>query len=118
MALTATATITLQYRVVRSIGMRDPHIIAIIPCIKNMMYSVNKFEAVATTFKPVVGRLQAEGTRMPRMMIILCGKSFGIFADIYLFFKAELGDNITEPTHVPGWFRMVDVFTSVTTKME
>lgn len=37
-------------------------------------------------------------------------------ANIYIFFKAELGDNITEPTHGPNLakFKLVDVFTSVT----
>ena len=35
---------------------------------------------------------------------------------MYLFFRAELGDSITEPLHAPNLarFRLVDVFTSVT----
>ena len=109
MALTATATKTLRYS--DAIGMRDPYIV---PCKKNMMYSVSKFESVATTFEAVVAKLKAERTKMPRMIIY--GKSFGMCADIYIFFKAELGDNITEPTHAPNLakFRLVDVFTSVT----
>ena len=78
------------------------------------MYSVSKFEAVSTTYKPVVERSKLERAKMPRMIIY--GKSFGMCADIYLFFRAKLGDSITEPLHAPNLarFRMVDVFTSVT----
>ena len=94
--------------------MRDPYVLAKSPCKKNMMYSVSKFEATPTTFKSVVERLKAERTKMPRMIIY--GKSFGVCADLHLFFKAELGDCITEPIHAPNLsrFRLVDVFTSVT----
>ena len=94
--------------------MHDPYILAKSPCKKNMMYSVSKFETVSTTFKPVVERLKLERAKMPRMIIY--GKSFGMCADIYLFFRAELGDSITEPLHAPNLsrFRLVDVFTSVT----
>ena len=80
MALTATATRTLQYPITRTIGMRDPYILARSPCEKNMVYSVSKFEAVPTTFKPVVERLKSEREKMPRMIIY--GKSFGVCADI------------------------------------
>ena len=114
MALTATATKTLRYSVTRTIGMRDPYILAKSPCKKNMMYFVSKFEALPTTFKPVVEKLKSERISMPR--IIIYGKSFSICADIYLFFRAELGESITEPIGAPNpaRFRLVDVFTSVT----
>ena len=114
MALTATATRTVRYSITRTIGMRDPYVLTKSPCKKNMMYSVSKFEAIPTTFKPVVERLKAVRAKMPRMIIY--GKSFGVCADLYLFFKAELGDCITEPIHAPNLsrFRLVDVFTSVT----
>ena len=114
MALTATATRTIRYSINRTIGMRDPYILAKSPCKKNMMYSISKLEAIPTTFKPVVERLKAERAKMPRMIIY--GKSFGVCADLYLFFKAELGDCITDPVYAPNLsrFRLVDVFTSVT----
>ena len=53
---------------------------------------------------------------MPRMIIY--GRSFGT-ADIYLFFKPPLGENITKSTHVPDLsiFRLADVFTSVTDQL-
>ena len=111
MALTATATKTLRYSVTRTIGMRDPYILAKSSCKKNMMYFISKFEALPTTFKPVVEKLKSERISMPR--IIIYGKSFSICADIYLFFRAELGESITEPPNLAR-FRLVDVFTSVT----
>ena len=114
MALTATATKTLRYSVTHTIGMYDPFVIAISPRKKNLMYSISKFEATSSTLEPVVERLKLERTKMPRMIIY--GRTFGICADVYLFFKGELGDNITEPTDAPNLsrFRLVDVFTSVT----
>ena len=114
MALIATATKTLRYSVTRAIGMHDPYILAKSPCKKNMMYSVSKFEALATTFKPVVEKLKSERISMPK--IIIYGKSFSICVDIYLFFRAELGESITKLIGEPNLarFRLVDVFTSVT----
>lgn len=112
MALTATATKTLRYLVSRRIGMRDPYILAISPCKKNMMYSVGKFEDVSSTFKVVIERLR---DKIPK--IIIYGKSFGMCADIYLYFRERLGNSITEPNlGAPNLarFRLVDVFTSVT----
>ena len=114
MALTATATKTLRYSVSRTIGMHNPFVIAIAPCKKNIMYSVQTFESVEITFKPVVDRLKGERISMPRMIIY--GRSFGVCADVYLFFKSQLGEDITEPIDAPDLakFRLVDVFTSVT----
>ena len=76
MALTATATKTLRYSVSRTIGMHNPFVIAIAPCKKNIMYSVQTFESVEITFKPVVDRLKGERISMPRMIIY--GRSFGV----------------------------------------
>ena len=118
MALIATATRTLRYLVTQTIGMRNPYILAKSPCKKNMMYAVSKFQDVPTTFKAVVERLKSEREKMPRMIIY--GKSFSVCADIYLFFRAQLGKSITEPTSAPDLsrFRLVDVFTSVTDQQQ
>ena len=114
MALTGMATKTLRYSISRTIGMHNPYVIAIAPCKRNIMYTVKMFESVEITFKPVAERLKAERTAMPRMIIY--GRSFGMCADVYLFFKSELGESITELTDAPDLskFRLVDVFTSVT----
>lgn len=114
MALTATATKTLRHSVSRTIGMCDPVVIAVPSCKKNIMYSVKAFESVANTFKPIIERLKLERTNMPRMIIY--GRSFSVCADVFLYFKSQLGENITEPIDAPDLakFRLVDVFTSVT----
>ena len=41
MALTATATRTLRYAVSATIGMRNPFVVAIPPCKRNLMYTVS-----------------------------------------------------------------------------
>ena len=114
MALTATATKTLRYSVSRTIGMRNPYVVAIAPCRKNIIYTVKKFESVESTLGVVVERLRRERTCMPRTIIY--GRSLRMCADIFLFFKSELSDDITEPKDAPDLakFRLVDVFTSVT----
>ena len=76
---------------------------------------MKKFDSVELTLRPIAQKLKVERASMPRM-IILYGRSFGVCADVYLFFKADLGDDITEPKDAPelSRFRLVDVFTSVT----
>ena len=48
--------------------------------------------------------------------MIIYGRSFSVCADVFLYFKSQLGENITEPIDAPDLakFRLVDVFTSVT----
>ena len=114
MALTAMATKTLRYSISQTIGMHNPYVIAIAPCKRNIMYTVKMFESVEITFKPVAEQLKAKRTAMPRMIIY--GRLFDMCADVYLFFKSELGESITELTDAPDLskFRLMDVFTSVT----
>lgn len=78
------------------------------------MFTIGSFVSVKETFKPIVEKLKEEREKMPRMIIY--GRTFGICADIFLYFKEVLGENITEPTDAPdlSQFRLVDVFTSVT----
>ena len=78
------------------------------------MFTVGSYVSVEDTFKPVVVRLKVERCHMPRMIIY--GRTYSVCADIFLFFKKEIGENITEPTESPDLaaFRLVDVFTSVT----
>ena len=114
MALTATATKTVRYSVSKIIGMRNPFVLAIPPCKSNIMYSVGAFVSVEATFKPIAERLKSERTNMPRTIIY--GRTFNICADIFMYFKTELGESITEPLDAPdiSIFRLVNVFTSVT----
>ena len=118
MALTATATNSLRYSISHTIGMLNPFVIAVAPCKQNLMYSVRVFESLVDTFMLVLDTLKTERATMPRI-IILYGHSFALCADIFLFFKAGLGENITEPSDAPDLsrFRLVDVFTSVTDQL-
>ena len=54
MALTATATKTLQMKVSRILGMHGPTVISISPCKKNILY------AVAGDFQPLLIQLIKE----------------------------------------------------------
>ena len=78
------------------------------------MYSVRVFEYLVDTFTPVLDTLKTERATMTR--IIIYGHSVALCADIFLFFKAGLGENITEPSAAPDLsrFRLVDVLNSVT----
>ena len=62
MAVTATATKSVRTAVSRTLGMRNPHIVACSPCKKNLMYSASPFISVEKSFKRIATRLQAERT--------------------------------------------------------
>lgn len=116
MALTATATKTVRLAVSKTLGLKKPYIKALSPCKKNVMYGVSKFETVEDTFSSVVSRLRTERTAFPRMVVY--GRSYDMCSTIYLYFKKELEDGITEPRDAPNLsrFRMVDMYTSIVTK--
>ena len=65
MALTATATKSLRYAVSATIGMRNPFIVAIAPCKRNLMYSVRPLLYFEETLTPLVDRLCKERSAMP-----------------------------------------------------
>ena len=113
MALTATATKSLRRAVSRTLGMKNPHVIAYSPCKTNLMYAVSAFVTLEESFNPVITRLRAERTTFPR--IIVYGRSFEMCSNIYLYFKTELGEDFTEPRDAPDLsrFRLVEMYTSV-----
>ena len=88
MAVTATATKSVRKAVSRTLGMRDPHVVACSPCKKNLMYSASKFVSVEESFKPIVARLQAERTNFPGLIVYV--RSFDMCLSIYLYFKGKL----------------------------
>ena len=57
MALTATATKSLRRAVSRTLGMKNPHVIAYSPCKTNLMYAVSAFVTLEESFNPVITRL-------------------------------------------------------------
>ena len=99
MALTATATKSLRLAVSHILGMQDPCVMALSPCKRNLMYAVRTFVTVEETFKPIVTRLRTERKEMRRMIVY--ARSFEMCANVYLYFKKELGEHFTEPKDAP-----------------
>ena len=115
MALTATATRTLQHEIARILGMCGPTVISVSPCKINIMYALAApCHSIATTFRPILMRLKKERVKMPRI-IIYCRK-YEECADLYIYFRDELGETFTEPVKSPDLskFRLVDMFTAIT----
>ena len=89
LALTATATKSLQFKVADIIGMQHPVIDAVSPCKENIMYTVSKFTSIKKTFEPLLTRITKERTLMPRV-IISC-RRYEDCSNLYIFFKNGLG---------------------------
>ena len=91
MALTATASISLQQSVSCKLAMMNTIVVAISPCKPNIK-------------KTAMGRV-----------IIYC-RTLSDCGDLYYFFKNRLGRNFVYPIDAPNLarFRLVDMFTSVT----
>lgn len=85
MALTATATKSLQHSVSNNLGMIKPKIITVNPCKENIMYSVGKFVSVEETLSPIIEKIKRERFLFPRMLIY--GRTFDICADVYIYFQ-------------------------------
>ena len=115
MALTATATKTLQQKIAGILGMYKPILISVSPCKKNIMYAIaTSYSSIEHTFQPLLTRLRKERVTMSRI-IIYCRK-YEDCADLYMYFRDELGEDFTEPVQSPDLskFRLVDMFTAVT----
>ena len=115
MALTATATKTLQRKVAGLLGMRTPMVISVSPCKRNLVYSIGApYSSIRKSFQPLLMKLKKERVSMPRI-IVYCRK-YEECADLYIFFRDGLGREFTEPIGSPDLsrFRLVDMFTSVT----
>ena len=86
MALTATATQTLQHEIARILGMRGPTVISVSPCKINIMYALAApYHSISITFRPILMRLKKEGVKVPRI-IIYCRK-YEECADLHIFFR-------------------------------
>ena len=114
LALTATATKSLRFKVADIIGMQHLLIVAVSPCKENIMYTVSKFTSIKKTFEPLLTRITKERTLMPRA-IIYC-RRYEDCSNLYIFFKNGLGQNFTEPRSAPdlSQFRLVEMFSSCT----
>lgn len=114
MALTATASKTLQYVVSKIIGLKDPFILSICPSKKNLIYHVGHCSNVTEAVTPLIDHLSKKRTNMPRV-IIYC-RTFEDCSDIYLAFRESLGSNFIEPPDAPTYFLIEQkIFTYVRT---
>ena len=114
MALTATATRSVQIAVTNIVGLRNPFVITRCPARSNLIYSVGLFKSLPDTFEEFASKLKCEKTNFPKTIIYV--RSFGLCADIYLYLKNQLGlafIYLEDAPDIPE-FRLVEVFTSVT----
>ena len=115
MALTATATVETRSYVCKQLGMIKPLIISRVPNRVNIMYEViEKPDSLEASFEPLVNNLRKHRVEMDRT-IIYCS-SYDACSMLYLYFKARLGSESTEPIGVVdiARFRLVDMFTACT----
>ena len=84
MLLTATATKSLHASVCRTLGMKDPYIVTILPDKCNITFCVSIFESPDATFNPLIEQLRQQRTNMDRT-IIFC-KQQETCARLYLMF--------------------------------
>ena len=78
------------------------------------MFAVSSFTSISEIFGPILERLRLERTVMPRILIYC--QRYEHCADLYLYFRDELGKEFTEPKGSPDQskFRLVEMFTSCT----
>ena len=114
MALTATATTALRTTVMKILSMKQPAVVSVSPDKNNIKYVVAPFESIEESFAPIATKLAKETVHMGRM-IIFCSKLDRV-ANLYLFFKRQLGKNFVYPSDAPDLsrFRLVDMYTSCT----
>ena len=114
MALTATATLSTQATIIRSLGMFNPVIIRKEPDKSNIHFTVKKVSDIKKTLGELALKLKIERKQFP-CTLIFC-QTLKDCAEIYELFSHELGAEFTEPIGAPNLakFRLVDMYTSVT----
>ena len=115
MALTATITHSVRVELEKLLGMKNPILVVFNPSKPNITYFVSEYSSIIETFRPLLCRLRDERAMCPRT-IIYC-RSIDDCANLYLYFKSELGIHFTEPSGAPAQlpkYRLVDMFTSCT----
>ena len=114
MALTATATRSLQFELIDIVGMISPSLLVLPPCKPNLTYKVLSYTSLKDNFTSLCEGLKRERKQYPRT-IIYC-QQLKDCANIYLFLQDALGPEFTEPPGAPSLtqYRLVDMFTSCT----
>ena len=113
LALTATATQTLQNHVISVLGMIDPIVIETSLANDNLYFSISEF--TDASFEPIMQELKEKRVSMDRTLIF-CRRPLDC-ANLWIRFHGYLGENITEPPgslmNIPE-LRLVDYFTGCT----
>ena len=114
MALTATATKSLRKSVCTILGMFDPYVITVSPDKTNLIFRVEAYESLETTFLPLIKELESKRGNMDRTLVYCQQQE--VCARLYLLFRMHLARMFTEPVGYPDLpqFRLVDMFTSGT----
>ncbi len=96
--------------------MVNPVIVAQLPNKTNIKYTVNSNPGtLEECFEPLVEKVRQDRTEMKRV-IIYC-RTYETCSKIYLYFRARLGPEMTEPIGAVDLsrFRLVDMFSACTT---
>lgn len=115
MALTATATVKTRRAICKTLGMSNPVVVADSPNKPNIKYIVHLHPGtLEETFASVVEELRLY-RRYTERVIIFC-RTYDACPQIYLYMRARLGREMTDPIGAPdiATFRMVDMFTACT----
>ena len=95
-------------------GLRNELIISISLSKPNTIHAVQQFATIPGTFAPMLSQLKRERYQFPRT-IIYC-RRFEDCADIYLYFRNQIGVKFTEPTGASNTalFQLLDMYMSCT----
>lgn len=114
MALTATATNTLQKEICDALGMKNPTIVSVSPDKHNVSFHVSPFVTIDKCFGPIAEQLYINQTDFGRCIIF-----FPTLDDcpmLYRYFHMSLRDRFTYPVGAPDVCGncLVDMFCSFT----
>lgn len=115
MALTATATMMTRKEVISRLCMINPIIVYMAPTKANIFYSCKSKTTISDAIAPIVQCIRERG-KSTNKIIIYCRKHNDV-ADIYEYFKTQLGTEFTDPPGAPHnifKYRIVDMYTSCT----
>ena len=114
MALTATASNSLRNGIMKTLGMRNAHVISISPNKRNIKYSVLNLETIDESFGPIADEIVEKQDGMDKVLIFC--RTINDCSTLYFYFKKKLGSKFTHPEGAPdiSKYRRVEMFHSCT----
>ena len=112
MALTATASNSLQRQVMKTLGMRNASAISIPPSKNNIKYIVGQFTFLDVSFGPLAEEVLVKQGNMEKVLIFC--RTINDCSTLYFCFKRKLGHHFICPAHAPdiSKYRRVEMFHS------